>query len=139
MRRLLVPAFLATLTLGACATGIPKHESDAATRARYEQYAGAPVDHITYLGHYSGWEPLGRDALVIWTGINDAYLLKVNGPCPDLPFATHVGLTATGSTVYARFDFVTVRHWRCQIAEIRPVDYRRMRADLRAARARGGG
>ncbi|MBV9344494.1 MAG: hypothetical protein JOZ03_05830, partial [Gammaproteobacteria bacterium] len=59
------------------------------------------------------------------------YLIRVNGPCPDLPFATRVGLTSTGSTVYARFDFVKAGHWRCQIAEIRPVDYRRMRAETR--------
>jgi len=33
--------------------------------------------------------------------------------------------------VYSRFDSVTTGRWRCPIQEIRKVDYRRMRADMR--------
>jgi hypothetical protein len=33
--------------------------------------------------------------------------------------------------VTARLDSVIVKSWRCQIAEIRRVDYKRMRVDLR--------
>ena len=35
------------------------------------------------------------------------------------------------AAVHARFDSVIVGQWRCPIDEIRKVDYRRMRADLR--------
>jgi hypothetical protein len=28
-----------------------------------------------------------------------------------------------------------VKHWRCQISEIRPIDYLRMKRDLREERA----
>jgi hypothetical protein len=36
--------------------------------------------------------------------------------------------------VYARLDSVIAGHWRCPIAEIRKIDYQRMRADMRAQR-----
>jgi hypothetical protein len=100
---------------------------------RYSAYAGPPIDHFTWLGHYYSWEGLGKDQLVVFTTPSDAYLLKVSGPCTDLKFVTSIGLTSTGSTVYSRLDSVKVRHWRCPIAEIRKVDYKRMRADMRTA------
>ena len=52
-------------------------------------------------------------------------------PCTDLPFVHSIGLTATGSTITARLDSVLVNRWPCQIAEIRKVDYARMRTEMR--------
>jgi hypothetical protein len=120
----------ATALLAAC-SGIPLKQREQAERDRFEAYAGQPVDHFTWLTHYDGWEPIGPHELVIWTGINDAYLIKVASPCDDLMFANHVALTNTTGTVYARFDFVNVRGWHCPIQEIRPIDYRRLRQDMR--------
>jgi hypothetical protein len=126
---LLVAAVLIT----AC-SGIPRQERDHEELERYLQYAGPPVERITYLAHYDGWQSLGRYQLVLWTNINDAYLITVRPPCEDLQFADHIGVTKTAATIDARFDFILVRHWRCQIAEIRPIDYLRMKKDLRAQR-----
>ncbi len=126
--------FLAACLLAGCA-GIPRQDRDREARDRYLQYAGAPVDHITYLSHYDGWESIGRYDLILWTGPSDAYLITVMSPCENLQFANNIGLTRTSSTVYAKFDSVIVRGWRCRIQEIRPVDYKRMRQDLRAQRA----
>jgi hypothetical protein len=123
----LLPAFA---LLVAC-SGIPLKERERAERDRYEAYAGPPIDHFTYLGRFDGWEPIGRNELVVWTSPSDAYLIKVGPPCDDLQFANRVGLTSTGGTVYSRFDYVKVRDWKCPIQEIRPVDYRRLRQDLR--------
>ncbi|MGH8139333.1 MAG: DUF6491 family protein [Steroidobacteraceae bacterium] len=120
--------------LSACA-GIPRQERDHEQLERYVKYAGPPVDHFTYLGRYDGWQSLGRYQLVLWTTINDAYLITVLPPCEDLQFTQRIGLTSTAHTVSARFDNVLVRHWRCQISEIRPVDYLRMKQDLRAEHA----
>lgn len=120
--------------LAAC-SGIPRQQRDNAQLERYLRYAGPPVDHITYLGRYDGWESLGQYQLVVWTGINDAYLITVLPPCQDLQFTQRIGLTSTAHTVNARLDSVLVRHWRCQISEIRPVDYLRMRQDMRAEHA----
>jgi hypothetical protein len=54
----------------------------------------------------------------------------VRPPCEDLQFAQRIGITQTANTISSRFDSV-VNHWRCQIAEIRPIDYLRMKRDLR--------
>lgn len=121
----------AAVTLLAACSGIPLKERQDAQRERYEAYAGAPVDRFTWLGRFDSWQPIGTNELVIWTTPFQAYLIKVAPPCNELQFANRVGLTSTASTVSARLDFVKVGHWRCPIQEIRPVDYQRMRADLR--------
>jgi Family of unknown function (DUF6491) len=117
--------------LAACAGGIPLHESDQQVRDRYSAYAGEPIDYFTWLGRYDGWEPIGRDELVVFTGVSDAYLIKLGPPCDNLQFAKRIGLTSTAAAVHSRFDSVIVGQWRCPIDEIRKVDYKRMKADLR--------
>jgi hypothetical protein len=116
--------------LGSCSTYTDRLE---ANRVRYESYAGAPVNEISYLGRYDGWKPLSRTELVIWTTPWDAYLINVASPCADLPFVDNVTLTTSGlHTIHPRVDFVKVKGgWICQIEQIRPVDYRRMQADLK--------
>jgi len=126
LRILLVAAAL----LSGCG-GIPVKQRDQEQLERYLQYAGEPVDHFTYLGRYDSWQELAPYQLMVWTTVDQAYLITVVPPCPELQFANRVGLTATQHTVYVRLDSVLVRGWRCQISEIRPVDYRRMRQDLR--------
>src|SRR5215469_4572205 len=86
--------------------------------ARYQTYAGRPVKSFTWLGRFDSWEPLGKDHLLVYTRPNEAYLLKVSGPC-DLHFVTGpVGITSTHSTVYALLDSITVNPgvggiWQC--------------------------
>jgi hypothetical protein len=116
--------------LAAC-SGIPLKQREAAERARFEAYAGKPVDHFTWLTRYDGWEPISRNQLVVWTDINRAYLITVAPPCTDLMFARRIGLTSSADTVYAHFDAVRAEGWRCIIDKIQPVDYRRMQQDLR--------
>ncbi|HVS77028.1 MAG TPA: DUF6491 family protein [Steroidobacteraceae bacterium] len=121
---------VAAALLAAC-SGIPLKERDAAERARFEAYAGKPIDHFTWLTRYEGWEPISNDQLVVWTDINRAYLITVFHPCTDLMFARRIGLTSTANSVYAHFDFVHAEGWRCMIKTIQPVDYLRMQHDLR--------
>jgi len=110
-------------------------ETDEQTLARYMDYAGEPVDSFSYLGRFDGWRSLGRDRVVVWTGVNDAYLLTVQQPCQDLQFAQRIGVTSTGSTVSRGFDSVKVgNNQTCRITEIRPVNYK----DLKAAEKAGG-
>jgi len=135
MRHLGLAALAAALALlAACATAIPRHESQRQERDRFAAYSGEPIGHFTWLGRYDGWQPIGRYELVVFTGVSDAYLIKVSPPCDDLQFATRIGITSTGGAVYPRLDSVTSGRWRCRIEEIRIVDYRRMKADLRAQR-----
>ena len=125
---------IAGAVLLASCSGIPLKQRDAAERARFEAYAGKPVDHFTWLTRYEGWEPISPDQLVVWTDINRAYLITVFHPCTDLMFARRIGLTSTADTVYAHFDSVRAEGWRCTIRTIQPVDYLRMQHDLRRQR-----
>jgi Family of unknown function (DUF6491) len=126
---------LVAALLAAGCSGIPRRQRDQEQLDRYLRYAGDPVDHITFLGHYDNWQSVSRYQIVLWTNINDAYLITVRPPCEDLQFAQRIGITQTGSTISSRFDAVLVKHWRCQISEIRPIDYLRMKKDQRAEKA----
>jgi Family of unknown function (DUF6491) len=117
----------ATLLLAAC-SGIARRQDEQSQLDRYMRYAGAPIDHFTYLGRYDSWQALSRNQLVVWTSLNDAYLLTVADFCNDLQFAQRIGLSSTGGTV-SRLEAITYDHQRCPINEIRPVDYRQMRRD----------
>lgn len=119
--------------LTAC-SGIPLKEREAAERARIESYAGEPLRHFTWFGRFDGWKALSRDEALIWTTPAKAYLIKIEAPCEDLRFATRIGLTSTLNSVYSHFDHVMVRGQQCRIELIRPVDYGRLRADLRHER-----
>jgi hypothetical protein len=105
--------------------------------ARYSAYAGRPIKSFTWLGRFDSWEPLGKDHLLVYTRPNEAYLVKVSGPC-DVRFATGpIGITSTNSTVYAGLDSIAVNsgpggRWQCPIDEIRPLDVRGMKADLQS-------
>jgi hypothetical protein len=126
---------LAAALLTAGCSGIPRRERDEEQLDRYLRYAKAPVDRITILGHYDNWQAVGRYQVVLWANINDAYLITVSPPCENLQFAQRIGLTQTADTIYARLDAIVVKHWRCQITEIRPIDYLQMRRDQRAEKA----
>jgi hypothetical protein len=125
---------LAAILTASC-SGIPRRERDQDQLERYRRYAKAPVVHITILGHYDNWQAVGQYEVVLWANINDAYRITVSPPCENLQFAQRIGLTRTADTIYARLDAIVVKHWRCQITEIRPIDYLQMRRDQRAEKA----
>jgi hypothetical protein len=136
MNARITTALLATTAVLAACSSIPLKQRQDEQRSRYLAYAGAPIDSFTWLGRYDSWTPIGTNELVVWTTPFQAYLIRVAPPCENLEFVNHIGLTSTSSTVSAKFDFVKVgRTWRCPIQEIRPVDYSRMRADMRAGKA----
>jgi Family of unknown function (DUF6491) len=131
---------------GAVAGGAGSSATPATSQQRalahYSAYAGPPVQSFNWLGRFDSWEPLGKDHLLVYTRPNEAYLLKVSGPC-DVNFATGpIGITSTNSTVYVGLDSIEVRTgvggtWQCVIDEIHPVDVRRMRAEARAQGQQG--
>ena len=126
---------MAAALITAGCSGIPRRVRDQETLDRYLRYAAPPVDHITYLGHYDNWQSVSPYQIVLWTGINDAYLITVRPPCENLQFANRIGIAQTANTISSRFDAILVKGWRCQIGEIRPIDYLRMRRDLREEHA----
>jgi hypothetical protein len=103
-------------------------DSEHADLARYQKYAGAPVDHVRYF-QINGFQYLAPDKVAIWFGVNKLYLLTVETPCRNLAFANGIGLTARDRILYRNFDFVTFDHQRCRITKIEPVDELKMKQD----------
>lgn len=131
----LIAIILAGALASACATtggGIERTKGEQRLD-KYQPYLGEPVRSFTALRKDS-WQPISRTQLVLWTTINDAYLLTVMNNCPDLPFAQTVGITSTTSQI-TTLDSVIVRRDRCAITQIQPIDVRRMKADRSAAKA----
>ena len=125
-KTLLILGSLTTLGLGrlACAADASAPWQDSA-QDQVETVTpgdlGSPgLDHITVF-HVDGWRPVGRDAIILWATPFEPYLLKLDRPAIDLPFAEHVGVTSTGSQVYARFDSVIVRGLRYRIESIHAI------------------
>ena len=104
----------------------------SAPKLDYTDYAGEPVKSF-YMANFDGWSAVSKDQLVVWSGLNKAYLLTVTGYCPDLQFANAIAVTSTGNTV-DRFEKVIVGRDRCLISEIRPIDVKQMKADRKILR-----
>jgi hypothetical protein len=115
--------------LGACTDNPPKRAQMAADRETFLKYSSAPVDRVTYLGRYYGMRQLGELQFVVWTTINDAYLMKVTPPCVGLDYTTSLRLTSEQNTITKGVDGALVEGQKCFITEIRPVDYQRMRRE----------
>jgi hypothetical protein len=124
MKISLVATLLAATALAGCASTLAKLNGP---KLDYTEYAGEPVKSF-YLGNYDGWSAVSKDQLVVWSGINKAYLLTITGYCPDLQFAQRIAVTSTGNTV-DKFEKVIVGRDRCFIKEIRPVDVKQMKED----------
>ena len=129
MRYSLVATVLAAASLAGCASTLAKLNGP---KLDYTDYAGEPVKSF-YMNNFDGWAPVSKDEVVVWSGINKAYLLKVAGYCPDLQFANAIAVTSTGNTV-DKFEKVIVGRDRCFIQEIRPVDVKQMKADRKILR-----
>ena len=130
MKTSLVASMVAAALLAGCASTLAKLNGP---KLDYTEYAGEPVKSF-YLGTgYDGWSAVSKDQFVLWSGINQAYLIKVTGYCPDLQFANTIAVTSTANTV-DKFEKVLVGHDRCFISEIRPVDTKQMKEDRKLMR-----
>jgi hypothetical protein len=119
----------AAVLLTGCASTLAKMNGP---RLNYAEYAGEPVKSF-YMSNFDGWSAVSKDQLVVWSGLNKAYLLTITGYCPDLQFANAIAVTSTGNTV-DRFEKVIVGRDRCLINEIRPIDVKQMKADRKILR-----
>lgn len=131
MIRILIPAALA-LVLAACASGT---RMDSGERlALYRAHAGEPVSSIRHPGRFTGWSAVGSDALVLRTRPNEAFLLELATPCPDLPVALAIQVSSRTGMITSRFDSITPLgpatasiKIRCHIGSIRPLDVAALR------------
>ncbi|HSX59724.1 MAG TPA: DUF6491 family protein [Tahibacter sp.] len=117
----------ALLALAAVLPAQAMTDSERERLAEYERFAGEPVKDMPFW-RLQSYEALGNEAVVVWTGVNKAWLIKVLPPCTDLPWAKAVGLSSTNHRVSAKFDHVVAGGDRCNIASIQPVDDKAVRA-----------
>ena len=129
MKISVVATLMAAASLAGCASTLAKLNGP---KLDYTEYAGEPVKSF-YMGNYDGWSAVSKDQLVVWSGINKAYLLTITGYCPDLQFANTIAVTSTANTV-DKFEKVIVGRDRCFINEIRPIDTKQMKADRKLLR-----
>ncbi len=125
MKTLLTLALVAAVASG-CASGLSRSSGDRVLE-RYEPYIGEPIRGVTAFRMQS-WQPVSRNQLILWTSINDAYLLTVSNNCPELMFTDTVRVTSTASNI-STLDQVLVRGDRCLIQKIQPIDIRQWRKD----------
>ena len=128
-----VSILLALSLLTACASARRAEEQNKELLARYSMYTSEPVSQINSYTHFDSWSQVDSDHVLIHTNVNQSYLLSVVPPCIDLPFATFLGVTTRfPHTIESGFDSIRVGRESCRILEIRPLDYKKMQADLAA-------
>lgn len=122
---------LASLVTAGCIAGTSISRGEQAMD-RYEPYVGEPVRSFTAF-RIDSWQSVDRDHVILWTGINDAWLITVSGTCPDLMFTDRIRVTSTGNQI-STYDKIIVRRDTCLIDRIAPIDVRQMKADREALR-----
>ncbi len=138
-RKSALTVLLASTMFALCACASDARLRDADKLAIYEANAGAPVGSFQYFGSINGWTPLGDSAIALWTRPNQAYLLTLYGPCPDMPYSPVISVTNQMGRVHARFDKVIARNRGsidipCNIKEIRPLDVKAVKQAEKTAR-----
>ncbi len=133
---------VAALVLGAVAlaaipgcTSTRQREGEIPDRDRFWYYAKDEVPSFNSWGRLSGWRPLGRNELVVWTRFDEAYILRVDPGCYELDTAIGIRLESrVGGTISSGFDWVRVGRNRCRILKIYPMDYKLMKQEERELR-----
>lgn len=119
-------------------------QRDAENLALFQRYASPPQDSMHYFRtegfQYLGENAQGDVALALWTGPNIVWLLTLQSPCTNLDFARAIALTSFSGSVHARTDSVKYgRGWQCRIETIQKVDYKSVRAAMKATQPAAGG
>ena len=79
----------------------------------YEQ-----VDSFTLFRRPYSWQPVDDKTVIVWTTPFDAYLVDLAFPSHDMKFVQAIGVSSSGSRVYAKFDAITIRGFRYPINNI---------------------
>lgn len=116
------------LLLAGCATHGDQARREAEELALYEQHAGAATERIQAFAGIDRWQRIDDRHVVVWTGVNRAWLLELRVSCPGLAFQDVIRISSSHGVVTRRFDAIEFRHEKCPIESIRPVDYKALRA-----------
>ncbi len=88
------------------------------TNAAALPHQGVRVDSISAVSSGSTWEVLDYQHVVVTLNTQQRYLLTLTHMCPKLAVAAKLGISASGDTVYAGFDYITADGERCLIKGI---------------------
>ncbi|HEY0198752.1 MAG TPA: DUF6491 family protein [Rhodanobacter sp.] len=134
MKSLIPCAALLAIMLAGC-SGVPLAQRESQRQAAYAAAAGASVRSFRFFNLYS-WEPLDNGQMAVYTKPNEAWLLDLGGACPNLEFASAIGLTSQFDQVSVGFDKVLTGrgNYPCTITGIRPVDVSRLKLEQQAQR-----
>ena len=120
----------ALLLVSACAT-TSQRMTPAERFEWYRAHAGEPVRSIHAPVRLWGWRSLGDSALTVWTRSDTGFLVELVGRCPDMAFASSIGLTTRTGRVWAGFDSIVFQsnarpggQVTCRIDTIRPLNTR---------------
>jgi hypothetical protein len=105
--------FLAAF-LAAPALALPPADPDPAALLRFAE----PVTSIPVADGVQGFEPLDDEHVMLSTSGENHYLLTLERECFGLRWARHVGVTASGNTIWVGFDALTADGEACSIREI---------------------
>jgi hypothetical protein len=134
MPAFLTTALVAVALLAACAT-TRQREGEISDREKYWYYAKPAVSSFSTTGRISGWKPLGRNELVVWTRFDEAYILRVSPGCFSLEHEWGIEIQSRVSgMVSSGFDSVRVGRDSCRIIEIHPIDYKLLKQEERELR-----
>jgi len=97
----------ALLLVTACATSTNRM-TPAERLEFYRANAGEPVRSFHSPGRLWGWRAIGDSALTVWTSSSRGFLLELTHRCPDMAFASSIGVTTRTGRVSAGFDSVVV-------------------------------
>lgn len=111
-----VAAFCVSLLLTAPAFALP----DAATAdgARTLLETAEPVQQIPAARSAGDLTTVDLSHVLLSTAGEVRYLLTLDRDCPELRWARHIGITASGNSIWAGFDALTADGQACQIREI---------------------
>jgi hypothetical protein len=109
----------AALFLAAPAFPLPENAADApvdGTLALLEK--ATPVQQIPAARSAGDLTTVDPSHVLLSTADEVRYLLTLNRDCPELRWARHIGITASGNSIWAGFDALTADGQACQIREI---------------------
>jgi len=118
-------AAAAALTLGsaglsavASAHAAPGAPASAEGSAADQAQAYEPVDSFVIFTRPYSWSAVDDHTVVVWTTPFTPYLVELAFPSHDMKFVQAIGVSSSGSRVYAKFDAVTIRGFRYPINNI---------------------
>lgn len=107
---------------GFTGTVFAEQDEPLKTLERQEAYSiGVPVDRI-WSPRISGFKPISRKQIVIYTSPSKSYLVTLRSRATGIRFSEAIGITSTGSSIYAKFDAVVVDGFRYPIESITAID-----------------